>query len=56
MQIVFQIVYEIIVIHFFIFRANNVILSAKSAVIFFKYQTSLSSIIKSSNGLLILLL
>jgi len=37
-------------------RANNVILSADLAVIFFKYQTSSSSINRSSNGLLILLL
>ena len=34
----------------------NVILSADLAVIFFKYQTSSSSINRSSNGLLILLL
>ena len=36
--------------------AGNVILSADLAVIFFKYQTSSSSINRSSNGLLILLL
>ena len=35
---------------------DNVILSADLAVIFFKYQTSSSSINRSSNGLLILLL
>ena len=37
-------------------KAENVILSADLAVIFFKYQTSSSSINRSSNGLLILLL
>ena len=41
---------------FFIFMVVNVILSADLAVIFFKYQTSSSSINRSSNGLLILLL
>ena len=38
------------------FQVDNVILSADLAVIFFKYQTSSSSINRSSNGLLILLL
>lgn len=42
--------------HFHLFGVANVILSADLAVIFFKYQTSSSSINRSSNGLLILLL
>ncbi len=42
-----------ILLHFY---DDNVILSADLAVIFFKYQTSSSSINRSSNGLLILLL
>ena len=40
----------------YIVLEGNVILSADLAVIFFKYQTSSSSINRSSNGLLILLL